>query len=455
MSRSHQFSCRAGRLSLSLTALFALAGSIVFWHGGQPQPVALRNSSQAATRQSAGSPRLVAAERLPAMNSPMCEWAPASAPTRLVALQQASGAAARNSNDLSRRYISGEDDRPPTRTIRDTYPTYSALAVDSNSNEVFLQDENLFGIKVFDRTTNTPPSASFSEPKRRIGGLDTKLEFNCGLYVDPRTGDIYSVANDTVDTMVIFPRNAEGNVKPMRELNTPHGTFGIAVNEDTQELFLTVQHEHAVVAYRKQAAGDEKPLRRIEGTATQLEDPHGIALDTKNGVIYVSNHGSVNDRQKPGSGRFDAPSITAYPIRGEGNIAPLRIIEGPRTQLNWPAAMAIDPSTNELFIANDVGDSVLVFGPDDKGDVAPRRIIKGPRTGIKNPTGVYLDPKNKEFWVANMGNHSATAYPLNANGNQSPLRTIRSAPRDKLALAIGNPGGVAYDSKRQEILVPN
>jgi hypothetical protein len=36
-----------------------------------------------------------------------------------------------------------------------------------------------------------------------------------------------------------------------------------------------------------------------------------------------------------------------------------------------------------------------------------------------------------------------------------PLRTIRSAPADKLALAIGNPGAVAYDSKRQEILVPN
>jgi DNA-binding beta-propeller fold protein YncE len=273
--------------------------------------------------------------------------------------------------------------------------------------------------------------------------------------VDPKTGDIYSVANDTVDTLVIFPRQAEGNQKPARELSTPHGTFGIAVDEDAQEMFLTVQHEHAVVVYRKQASGKEKELRRIEGPQTGLNDPHGIALDVKNGVIYVSNHGSYNERQKPGTGKFFPPSITAYPIKGNGNITPLRTIVGPKAQLNWPAAMAYDPVNGDLFVANDVGEDILVFGPDDKGDVAPKRVIKGPKTGIKNPTGVYIDEKNRELWVANMGNHSATVYPLNASGNVVPLRTIRSAPTDKLALAIGNPGAVAYDSKRQEILVPN
>ncbi len=87
--------------------------------------------------------------------------------------------------------------------------------------------------------------------------------------------------------------------------------------------------------------------------------------------------------------------------------------------------------------------------------MAPRRVIKGPQTGIKNPTGVFVDLKNEELWVSNMGNHSATVYPLSANGDVAPLRTIRSAPLGKLALAIGNPGAVGYDSKREEILVPN
>jgi hypothetical protein len=54
-----------------------------------------------------------------------------------------------------------------------------------------------------------------------------------------------------------------------------------------------------------------------------------------------------------------------------------------------------------------------------------------------------------------MGNHRATVYPRTANGDVAPKRVIRSAPADKLAQAIGNPGGVAYDSRREEILVPN
>jgi len=135
--------------------------------------------------------------------------------------------------------------------------------------------------------------------------------------------------------------------------------------------------------------------------------------------------------------------------------APLRIIDGPLTGLNWPSNLYYDPDHEELFVANDADDSILVFRGSDNGNVAPLRTIKGSRTGIKNPTGIFVDTKNQEVIVSNMGNHSATVYPRNANGNVAPLRTVRAAPAGKLALAIGNPGAVAYDSKREEILVPN
>ena len=55
--------------------------------------------------------------------------------------------------------------RRPIRTIRDQYPQFSAVAVDAQRNEVVIQDENLFQILVFDRTTNTPPTATMSEPE--------------------------------------------------------------------------------------------------------------------------------------------------------------------------------------------------------------------------------------------------------------------------------------------------
>jgi DNA-binding beta-propeller fold protein YncE len=285
-----------------------------------------------------------------------------------------------------------------------------------------------------------------------------------------------------MDTMVVFSRNQKGNVPPHRELRTPHRTFGIAVDEQSQELFLTVQAPPAVIVYPKMAKGNEPPIRLIEGDHTRLEDPHGVAVDTKNKLMFVSNHGSVTYNKdgknfgrypaegggwhipdegerrqnvRPGSGEFKPPSITVYPLDASGDVAPLRVIEGPATRLNWPAQIYFDEEHSELYVANDVDDSIVVFRGSDSGNVAPTRVIKGPKTGIKNPTGVYLDSVHQELVVANMGNHSATVYRRDATGDAPPLRTIRAAPVGKQALAIGNPGAVAYDSKRDQILVPN
>lgn len=346
-------------------------------------------------------------------------------------------------------------DRAPLRTIIDDRATYSAVAVDPIRGEVVLQDENLFQILVYPLASNTPPTASMTEPKRRIGGHKTKVEFNCGLYIDPKTGEIYSVPNDTVDTLVIFGRDARGNVAPDRELATPHGTYGIAVDETKQEMFLTVQHTNSVVVYRKQAAGNEKPLREISGAATELEDPHGIAVDPTRNLMFVVNYGNARVPGRRTAGSFQPPAITVYPLDASGDVKPLRVIEGDKTQLNWPAGMVVDTDEGVLYIANDGGDSVVAFKVTDEGNVAPHRIIKGQRTGLANPTGVAVDSKNKELWVSNFSNHSAHVFPLTANGDVAPKRTIRAAPQGEKALGIGNPGAVAYDTKRKEILVPN
>ena len=346
-------------------------------------------------------------------------------------------------------------DRAPVRTIFDNRATYSAVAVDPTRDEIILQDENLFQILVYGRGSNTPPRATMTEPRRRIGGVKTKVEFNCGLYVDPASGDIYSVPNDTVDTLVVFGRQAQGNVAPDRELSTPHGTYGIAVDETRQEMFLTVQHSNSVVAYRKLAHGTEKPLREIVGDATKLQDPHGIAVDSTRNLMFVVNYGNAKTTSRRGPGTFELPSITVYALDASGDVAPLRVIKGEKTQLNWPAGMAIDPEEGILYVANDAGHSVLAFRVTDDGDVAPHRVIKGARTTLANPTGVAVDSKARELWVSSFANHSASAFPLNANGDVPPRRTIRAAPQGEKALGIGNPGAVAYDTKRKEILVPN
>ena len=109
--------------------------------------------------------------------------------------------------------------RPSLRTIQDTDSIYTAVAVDTRSNEVYLQDNNKWGINVFNRLENTPARAARSEPKRVINGPNTQLQFNSAIYIDPNNGDIYSVENDTGDSIVVFAHNSNGNVEPVRELH--------------------------------------------------------------------------------------------------------------------------------------------------------------------------------------------------------------------------------------------
>jgi DNA-binding beta-propeller fold protein YncE len=242
-------------------------------------------------------------------------------------------------------------------------------------------------------------------------------------------------------------------------------------------MFLTVQHDSAVIVYPKGASGEDPPIRLLQGDRTLLADPHGIALDPANRLIYVANFGATHStgtgpyRESglvarlaklnwplgplPGTGRFLPPSITVYRSDASGDTAPVRVIAGPRTGMNWPTGLALDVERRELFVANDMDHSVLVFAADADGDAAPLRVLKGARTGMQNPTGVHVDAKNGEIWVANFGNHSLTVYPRTAEGDVPPLRTIRSSPAGSHALMIGNPGAIDYDPKRQEILVPN
>jgi DNA-binding beta-propeller fold protein YncE len=372
---------------------------------------------------------------------------------------------------------------PPDRKIQDKYSAFAAIAVDPVRNEVTVTDENLFKVLTYDRLENTAAGAEASKPKRVLEGDATLIEFQSGLHIDPANGDIYAPNNDTVDTLVVFSHGSNGDVKPKRALHTPHGTFGIAVHEGRGEMFLTTQHDSSVVIFKKDADKDDPPVRLLQGNDTGLADPHGIAIDPKTEVFFVANYGSraLRDPKRdtrsgvpgagkgrdkanwpygreyaiPGSGWHAEPSITVHALTAAGNDKPLRKIQGPKTQMNWPTGIAFDPERREIFVANDMGPSILVFDAEASGDVAPKRVLKGAKTKLANPTAVSLDLRNGELWVANFGGHSATAYRLDASGDVAPLRIIRSAPESAPSLMIGNPGALTYDLKREEILVPN
>ncbi len=379
------------------------------------------------------------------------------------------GASPSNPNPASDNSKPSPSDIPAARVIADPYPTFNGIAVDPANNLVGISDPNRKSLLLYDRAQRGSLTAA-SVPLRQIIGPETYLGMIAGILLDPQHHEIYTANNDIEDTVVVMPYGAAGNAQPVRVFSVPHQTWGIALGARSDELAVTVEVQNAVVFYRREVKGVEAPMRIIRGPNTGLADPHGLYWDETHKEIAVANHGNFrglasNDGAgctavaevdpTAEAGKFEPPSIRIFAADAKGDTAPLSSIQGPRTRLDWPMGIAVDPVHNTIVVANNGDNSVLIFARKRRGDVAPVRVIKGGRTGITHPMGVAVDPVHGEIWVANYGDHTALAFDSVADGDVAPRRVIRGAPAGSPTPGFGNPMALAYDSKRQQLLVPN
>jgi hypothetical protein len=137
----------------------------------------------------------------------------------------------------------------------------------------------------------------------------------------------------------------------------------------------------AILVFRGGANGQEAPLRVIQGPRTQIRG-NRLDLDTVNGEIVAPAR----------------DSILVFPRDAHGDVAPIRTIQGPDTGLNGVNAIAVDP-VHDLIIAavhsggpdpKDIDDdpdvSLLFFKRTDSGNVRPSGEIRIPNVGpVRNP----------------------------------------------------------------------
>ena len=353
-------------------------------------------------------------------------------------------------------------DIAPARAVADSYASLHSVAVDAEANQVVVSDSNRGAIFFYDRNAGGN-SAQMANPQRVIRGPRTGMMFVAGISLDSADREVFAVNNDIGDRMEVFPYDSEGNVKPKRVLSVPHGAWGVAFNPTRKEVAVSVEHPNTVVVYRREASGSEAPLRVLRGPETELADPHGIVVDSGHNEMLVANHGNwapltPEEAEAHGElrgGHFAMPSINTYGIEAKGDDKPTRKIQGAQTQLNWPMGIGLDAMHDEIAVANYGTNSILVFHRNADGNAAPLRVIKGDRTGVLGPMGVAVDVKNDELWVTNYRDHTALVFARTANGNAAPKRVLRNAPAGTPAVGFGNPGAIAYDTKRGQILVPN
>jgi len=392
-----------------------------------------------------------------------CEDASASAIVQAAArLPQEGGVA---SDDWPPHAVGGVI--PPIRSVSDPFPTFDGMALDLENDRVIFSDENRHSLLVYDRAAGSAlPDPT--EPVQWVFGPKTELGFVAGVEVDPARKEFYTVNNDGGDRMVVFTYDSHGNVQPRRTLILPHQSWDVALAPGRDEIAITVQQSNAISLFRRGARGTDRPIRTIRGLATQLEDPHGLYFDEKHNELVTANHGNwtqirpyspydplVTDVGEYKSGAFHPSAITFHAADANGDVPPLRTIEGDLTGLNWPMGIDVDLVHDEIAVANYGDSSIRVFRRGDRGSVQPVRVIRGALTQIVGPVSVAVDVKHDELWVANYGDHTAVVFPRTASGNVRPKRTIRNAPKDTPTCGFTNASAAAYDSKRDEILVPN
>jgi len=367
-------------------------------------------------------------------------------------------------------------DLPPVRMVVDPYPSFNGVAVDATNDLVMMSDTNRKSLLIYDRAAGSATSKQAAMAKQQIMGPDTGVGFVAGVAMDPAHRELFTVNNDVEDRLVVFDYDARGNVTPKRLLYVPHQSWGIAFAPRRGVMALSVQTPNMYVVFGREATKFDAPIRSVRGPKTAMADPHGIYFDETHNEVVVANHGnfrpgelitsytaydaresrqerSGNAFDESARGRFVPSSITVYDGDATGDVAPLRAIQGPTSQIDWPMGVAVDEINNEIVVANNGDNSILIFPRTANGDMQPRRVIRGPLTGIKGPMGVAI--AKDEIWVANFGDHTALVFPRLAGGNVAPRRILRNAPAGKETSGFGNPYAVAYDTKRREVLVPN
>jgi len=164
---------------------------------------------------------------------------------------------------------------------------------------------------------------------------------------------------------------------------------GIAYDAVHDEIIVPVHLAGAVLVFRGDAKGEEGPIRMIQGPRTQILRPETVTVDVPHGEIIVGEDGGKD--------------VLVFSRDAQGDAVPLRIIRGPKTGLDEVRGVAVDAARNLIVVSSysrKGTTGLFIFNRMDEGDVVPKAIISGPKTGIVRIRQVEVDSDQGKIFVA-------------------------------------------------------
>ena len=238
-------------------------------------------------------------------------------------------------------------------SVYDPHPTFNGMAVDPANNVVIMSDENRGSLLSYNLTDGADRQGQRPSRTGTSSASKVNLGFIAGVTVDPGRREMYTVNNDG-GGLVVHSYDSHGDVAPIRELTVPHQSWGLSLDVKNDELAVTSQQYQGISIYSRTATKTDRPIRTIRGDKTMLADPHGVFLDPVGREVFAANHGNWTEMRTYSAdgppllvgeyipGRFEKPSIRVYQSSADGNVPPIRTMQGPQTQLAWPMGITVD-----------------------------------------------------------------------------------------------------------------
>jgi len=182
-----------------------------------------------------------------------------------------------------------------------------------------------------------------------------------------------------------FARLADGATVPVRKIEGQKSLLGrtmhaIPYDPIHDEFSVPQEIGMAVLTFRGGASGEEAPIRVLQGPLTQILDIDRIAVDPVHNELFVPQ----------------ANRILVFPREANGNVAPIRILEV-SNDITLTTAFAVDPVNDLLVVSGTQGSNprqsqpkLLIFGRTDKGKVAPKAAIGGTKSQFGGASGPFV-----------------------------------------------------------------
>jgi len=280
--------------------------------------------------------------------------------------------------------IDGATNATTTLTDNETGPV--AVAVNPVTNKVYVV--NVGSVTVIDGSTNSATTISLPNTSNEITG---NVLSPSSIAVNTTTNKIYVVNNfRDIFYAAVNPGNVtviDGATNSTTTISDPNAILPIsaAVNPVTNKIYVANALDSALTGN-----GGVTVIDGATNAISTIRDPNAIypyavAVDSVTNTVYAANGGCF--------------FLLEFPITGCGNHASVTVINGATNatttvidpSANTPAAIAVNSTTNEVYVANLKSQNTTVI---DGGATATTHILSvllagnGTGTVTSNPAGI-------------------------------------------------------------------